>query len=104
MGRSWESRRWGSQIGSSFIGAFNCFRSPPRVNGGVISGKQNLGYLPAAKFRGSGVMGIFQKPITEGLVPSRVRVSENTGNQAGDRVNDRYCGDRTVRQNVISDR
>ena len=70
----------------------------------MVSGEEDIWNFPAAEFGRAGVLWRFEQSPAEAVVDRRLLVTEDSGKQPNDRINEDNRGDRAVRQDVIADR
>lgn len=70
---------------------------------GVVAAEEDVGDAPAAEFDGAGVLGEFEEAGGVAVVGGALVVAEDSGEQAGDGVDDDGGGEGAVGEDVVAD-
>src|SRR5439155_1955371 len=92
------------QIRAILFCAFERLRFSPPCDLCMISGKQNLRDLPAAKFGWPRVLRSFESRSfeTETIIRGRLLMAKRARQQTHHCINENGCGDRAIREHVIA--
>src|SRR4029077_299216 len=94
----------GEQIRAILARALHCLFFSPFRDFGVISGKQNFGNLPAAKFRGPCILRAFEPRAlrAEAIVNSGSFLTKCTRQKSRDWIKENHGSDCAVGEYVIA--
>ena len=83
-------------------GAAERFFSPPPGDIGVMAGEEHFRHMPAPVFHGTGVLGVLEDGLVEGVAGGAPCVAQDAGHHAGHRVSDDHGAQLAAGQDVVA--